>query len=148
MYSKAPKDAPRSPEGKGPVTGNIPRDGPFDGRVARLLTSLLVGAARWRRGERLSGRQYIHAHAVGCLLRLLQRHVPPLGPAALDDLDPFRRFEAAHPSLGREMEEALRQEPPAAARRLLAIAGRELAERLPGYPWEGAEALGRWLEEP
>ncbi len=58
----------------------------------QLLGNLLLGGGRAARGELLSARLFVAGHAAGHLLRLLARHVPPEADAALDDLDPFRRF--------------------------------------------------------
>jgi hypothetical protein len=119
--------------------------GPDDAWLCgQLLTALLVGAGRFWRGERLSGQQLVRSAAIGHLLRLIERHLPPERPGSLDDLDPFRRFESAYPALGRELEEALALEVPAAARALLSLATRELGQRLP-FPAEGAAAVARFL---
>ena len=114
-----------------------------DWLAGQLLTELLVAAARARRGERLAGRQRLAA-AAGHLLRLAARHLPPAEPAALDDLDPVRRFERAFPALAAEIDAAMGREVPEAARALLAVAGRALGPRLPA---EGAAAVTRWLDE-
>lgn len=116
-----------------------------DWLMGQLLTALLVGAGRWRRGERLSGGRMVKGAALEPLLRLLGRHLPAPGEGRLDGLDPFRRFEAVLPALGAEIDEALREEPPEAARRLLGLAVRELGGRLPRFPHAGAAAVGAAL---
>jgi hypothetical protein len=119
---------------------------PDDGWLAgQLLTSLVVGAGRFRRGERLSAHQMVKVAALGHLVRLLTRHVPPERAGVQDDLDPFRRFEAAWPEIGREIGKALLREAPDAASALLAIAVRELPERLPAFPVEAASAVAAFL---
>lgn len=115
--------------------------------VGQLLTGLLVGSGRFARGERLAGTAIVAERALRNLLLLLARHVPAQDPSVLDDLDPFRRVERAWPGLGAELDAALAVPAPAAARRLLAIAARELGPRLPGFPFEAAASVARVLEE-
>jgi hypothetical protein len=121
-------------------------DRPDDGwLMGQLLTSLVVGAGRFRRGERLSAHQMVKVAALGHLVRLLARHVPAARPEGRDDLDPFRRFEAAWPGMGRELGEALLRELPEAASALLAVAVRELSGRLAAFPLEAASAVAAFL---
>jgi hypothetical protein len=112
--------------------------------VGQFLTNLLVGSGRWRRGERLSGAQLVRQGALGHLLRLVAAHVPPDDPGAPDDLDPFRRFERAWPRLAGEIQTALSAEVPEAARRLLALAVRELGPRT-DLPPEAVAAVEKAL---
>jgi hypothetical protein len=95
----------------------------------QFLSSLLVGADRFRRGERLAGRARVQ-EAARFLVQLLQ-------PRAQDSLDPLRRFEQAFPGLGRDLDDALALPAPDAAVRLLSIARRELLD----LPRPAAEAL-------
>jgi hypothetical protein len=97
--------------------------------AGQLVTSLLIGADRYRRGERLAGRARLQ-EAVRFLVQLLE-------PAPPDSLDPLRRFEQAFPALGRELDAALEQTVPEAAARLLAIARRELRD----FPVDAARAV-------
>jgi hypothetical protein len=113
-------------------------------RCGQLLANLLVGAARHARGERLSGSQFV-GYAAQHLAALLARHVPKEAEAPLDDLDPLRRFELAYPALGRELGDLLAAPLPLAAPGLLALARRELAGRLPGWPAEAVETVARCL---
>jgi hypothetical protein len=110
----------------------------------QLLTALLVGAGRYRRGERVGGRAQIQAAAVH-LAQLLARALPQQRGSLLDTLDPLRRFEQAYPALGKEVDEALGRPPPDATLWLLRIARRELAQRLPEFPDEAAGVLERLL---
>jgi len=112
--------------------------------AGQLLGRLWVGAGRWRRGERLAGEQVVRCQALGHLLRLVAALVPPDGPAAPDDLDPFRRFERGWPRLAAELE-ALRVLPvPEAAAGMLALAERELPAEV--LPPAGLAAVRRALE--
>lgn len=104
-------------------------------RFGQFLANLLVGAGRYARGERLSGRQFL-GYALQNLVVLLAKHVPKEKDHPLDDLDPLRRFERVWPALGRELEAALRLPVPQGALGLLEIARRELGGRLAGYPAE------------
>jgi len=111
--------------------------------AGQFLADILIAAGRSRRGERLAGRQRLAA-AAGHLVRLAARHLSPAEPAALDDLDPARRFERAFPALAAEIDAVLGREVPEAAWALLAVAARALGSRLPA---EGAAAVARRLDE-
>ena len=113
--------------------------------AGQVLTTLLVGAGRFRRGERLAGHRFVKGHAVDHLLRLVAACVPPADPAAPDDLDPSRRFERAWPALAAEIEGALALEVPAAAARLLALARRVAGD---GEQARGFAAVERALGAP
>lgn len=109
----------------------------------QFVTALLVGAGRYLRGERLAGRAAVQA-AVVHLVQLLSRALPT-EQSMLDSLDPLRRFERAHPRLGEEIDDALGRSSPEAAVLLLRLAQRELADRLPEFPVDGARAVERRL---
>ncbi|HEU4726852.1 MAG TPA: hypothetical protein VFT22_03155 [Kofleriaceae bacterium] len=98
-------------------------------RVGQLLTALVVGAGRAVRGETLSGHHFVRTGAIEHFL-VLHRARRGDDPHR-DDLDPARRFERAHPELGKELELAVRHPIPEAARQLLAISTRELGDLLP-----------------
>lgn len=115
-----------------------------DWLVGQFLTSLLVGAGRHDRGERLSGGQLVKTTALGHLVVLLARHSGSPGTEKLDSLDPLRRFEIVFPSLGRRLHAALGLETPGAARALLDIA----VEELPGWIPETAAAAVRPRLDP
>jgi hypothetical protein len=116
--------------------------------LGQFLTNLLVGAGRERRGERLSGRQFVMTHALRHLLLLLERHLPSARREVLDNLDPLRRFEQAFPDLGAELNGILDRGMPAAAAGLLRLAQRELAPRLEGFPTRAAEVVLAQIEAP
>lgn len=111
----------------------------------QFLTGLLVGNGRYRRGERLSGHVFIKDYATRHLLTLLARHLPAPNHALLDNLDPFRRFERVYPELGAEINELQLLPPPETAVGLLAIARRELANRLDNYPETAVETIAAQL---
>jgi hypothetical protein len=115
--------------------------------AGQLLGNLLVGGGRAARGEVLSARLFVAGHATGHLLRLLARHVPAEAETPLDDLDPFRRFERAYPSLGGRLNAALALPPLDAALALLDVAARELGPRLPGWPAAAAGAVRNRLSK-
>lgn len=115
-------------------------------RCGQFLANLLVGAIRQARGERLSGRQFV-GYAAQHLAALLAKHVPKEAEAPLDDLDPLRRFERAYPVLGKEIGDLLDASVPEAAAGLLAIARRELADRISGWPGDAAATVERSLRE-
>jgi hypothetical protein len=112
----------------------------------QLLTNLLVGAGRYARGERLSGHRFVKEHAVHHLLWLLSAQIPPAVPAALDNIDPFRRFEQAFPALGAEINACLLLPVPQAALELLDLVEQSVQYTLPDYPETAAQAVRRALE--
>lgn len=112
--------------------------------LGQLLAALLVGAGRWRRGERLAGIHLVNDVAAGHLVRLLRRHLPPDAPL-LDDLDPLRRFEAASPRLGAELAAALLLPADRAAAALLGLAERELGARVTAFPAGAFATVTAWL---
>jgi lincosamide nucleotidyltransferase B/F len=115
--------------------------------IGMLLSNLLVGVGRYVRGERLSGTQFVKGHALGHLLTLASRHLSSERDAALDDLDPFRRFELAYPRLSRDVEHALSLTTPLAARALLDIAQREFAPLLERVGGTSFQAVGSRIDE-
>ncbi len=110
-------------------------------RVA--LAKLLIGVGRARRGELLTASRNIRGEAVEHLLAAFAAALPG-DRAALDGLDPHRRFERVHPELGARVEAALRLDPEAAARELLTLAEEHLGER-DDFPARGAAAIRRRL---
>jgi len=114
--------------------------------VGQFLTALLVGAGRDARGERLAGQQLVRGAAVQHLLTLLSKHVPAERTAALDDLDPLRRFENAYPELGAEIHHALEAPPARGALLLLRLAERTLCAALPGDAARAVEIVRRRVE--
>lgn len=114
--------------------------------VGQLLTALLVGVGRDARGERLAGQQLLRGAAVQHLLALLSKHAPAERAAALDDLDPLRRFETAYPRLGAEIHRALEAPPARGALLLLRVAEREMKAVLPEDAARAIEIVRRRIE--
>jgi hypothetical protein len=111
----------------------------------QMLTALLVGVGRYRRGEHIDGRALVQS-AANHLAQLLAFAVPSQNAGALDNLDPLRRFEQAHPRLGREMDEALGHPPEEAALHLLHIALCELPARIPEFSAEATRTIEAFIE--
>lgn len=99
-------------------------------RVGTFLSQITIGVCRFGRGELLSANELIRGRAVRTLLSLLVTFVSPARDGQLDDLDPTRRFELAHPELARELDAALNSPALACAASLLSIARRELSGRV------------------
>jgi hypothetical protein len=102
--------------------------------TGQFLTGLLVGVGRYRRGERLSGGEFVKQHAITHLLRLIAATAHPSLTGDLDDIDPRRRFEAAFPEEAAAIQTALSLPTDDAARALLEMAERRFADHLPGWP--------------
>ena len=94
----------------------------------QLRTALLVGVLRHRRGEHLSGIDFVHRFALRHFLVLLARHVPAERPDLRDNLNPFRRVEQAYPAVGADLARVFASgNLEETARGLLDLAARELA---------------------
>jgi lincosamide nucleotidyltransferase B/F len=106
-----------------------------------FLCELLIGFRRSQRGERISGKAFIKQYAFYNLLKLLCHYLPAENKQKLDNLDPFRRFETVFPEVGREINAALLLNNEECAQTLLAIADRELRDRMPDYPNVTAELI-------
>lgn len=114
------------------------RDDAADVRL--VLTQVLIGLGRFRRGEVLSAGESVRSEALTYLLRVLGRRLP--GAAhLLDTLDPRRRFELVHPALAAEIAGALRGDVDSAGRALLDIAERELEPGWDDFPRRGLAAV-------
>jgi hypothetical protein len=100
-----------------------------DWLVGQFLVQLVTGSGRFARGERLAGHARVKGVALQRLLELLGRAAP--NPAALDNLDPVRRFEQGSPELSARLERALALDTPDAAIALFRIAHEALSERIP-----------------
>lgn len=117
---------------------DLPEGAPDASRAARLLlTQILIGVGRYRRGEVLSAGRSIRDEAAAQLLTALAARLPG-DIQRLDTLDPRRRFEKVHPAIAAEIESALRSDPETAARGLLAIAETHLGDLVPA---RGANAV-------
>jgi len=112
--------------------------------AGQFLTELVVGAARVGRGERLSGHFRVRMSAVQHLLGLVRLRASPEARARLDDLDVSRRLESVLPDLARDIDQALLQPVPDAARALLAVGQRLFPELIPAeFPRALEQVLAR-----
>ena len=64
---------------------------------------MIVGINRNARGEHVSANARMRGQALELLASLVRDLVPAEPDAALDNLDPHRRFELAHPEIGRRL---------------------------------------------
>lgn len=113
--------------------------------MGEFITNLLVGVWRCRRGEYLSGRQFITFSSLYSLLRLIPKHIPSDHPEVLDNIDPLRRFELAYPGIGQEINHLLQLDPEQAAAGLLDLADTLLRHRLTDYPAEAVAVIRRQI---
>ena len=100
-------------------------------RYHQLLKELVIGLGRDARGERLSANARVRGAALRSLLSLLGQFVPSESADRLDNLDPHRRFELAHPGLATRLAEALERPIPDIVDEMLAVIAETLAGRLP-----------------
>lgn len=129
-----------SPENRLYSPENLQRD------MGIFLCLLVVGAGRVARGEVISGQAFIRTHALGHLLPLLAHTLPTADASALDNLDPFRRFEQAFPQVGAQINTALGQQPIEAALALLDVYERMLY-KVEGYSSEAVATVRRFLSQ-
>lgn len=115
-----------------------PRDDAADIRL--VLTQVLVGIGRARRGERLSAGESVRSEALTYLLRVLGHRLPG-DQNLLDTLDPRRRFERVHPELAARIATAIEQDVESAGRELLLIAEEQLEPGWDDFPRRGLAAL-------
>jgi hypothetical protein len=97
-----------------------------------FLSVLVIQVGRARRGELLTAGQGIRGTAATALLKVLTRRLPY--DRQLDKLDVSRRFEFAHPEIGKVIADALAQQPEQAAIDLLKISEKYLAPLWIDYP--------------
>jgi hypothetical protein len=112
----------------------------------QLLTHVLIGVGRHRRGEAMSGAFFVKGLAVRDLIVLVERVVQSERSSLLDDLDPLRRFDLVYPGIAVELEALLLMETVKAADGLLELARRELGPLLPDLPWHALEVVRQRLE--
>jgi len=112
--------------------------------AGQFLVELVVGAARYGRGERISAHFRVRVGAVQHLLALVRMRTPAEARARLDDLDVSRRVETVLPEVARDVDAALLLPVPACARALLAVALRIVPDLVPpGVPGALDRVLAR-----
>jgi hypothetical protein len=112
--------------------------------VRLVLTQVLIGIGRSRRGEVLSAGESVRSEALAYLLRVLGRRLPG-ERRLLDTLDPRRRFELVHPELAAEIAATLQADVELVGRTLLDLAERELEPGWDDFPRRGLAAVRRRL---
>lgn len=115
--------------------------------LGMLVSDLLVGFGRYRRGEWLSAHERIAGQAVGHLLRATAL-LPAPHRSLLDALDPRRRFERVHPALGTELRSLVSSPVPEMARGLLAVARREVGDLAPADVVDAMDVVDEVLRAP
>jgi hypothetical protein len=102
-----------------------------------LLSQVLIGVGRARRGEVLIAGQHLRAYCMPHLLGLIVHWVQPMPgtESVADNLNRFRRFEKMYPELAARIEEALQEPVEACARSMV-----HLVQELGANPQRG-EAL-------
>jgi hypothetical protein len=110
------------------------------GDIRLVLTQVLVGIGRYRRGEVLSAGESVRSEALAYLLRVLGRRLPG-DQGLLDTLDPRRRFELVHPELAARIASTLERDVESVGRELLVIAEEQLAAGWEEFPHRGLAAV-------
>ncbi|MDX2078863.1 MAG: hypothetical protein SFZ02_20685 [bacterium] len=110
-----------------------------------VLSLLYVGGGRYARGEKLSAHAFIKHHLLHHFLPLLV-NLNEANHEKLDNLDPFRRFEAVYPVLAEKINTALCLSPVACAKALLDILVEETEARISPYPVKVVAVVRAYLE--
>ena len=86
-----------------------------------LLSHILIGVGRFRRGETLIAGEQIRSYLVPNLLNLITSWVEPAPGSAVseDNLNRFRRFEKRYPAAAEAITAALASDVETAARKIL-----------------------------
>lgn len=101
-------------------------------RFRAIVVQLVIGLGRDARGETLSAHERIRGRALADLLSLVRDFRAPETDAPLDNLDPYRRMEAAHPTIAHRLAAALDQPLPAVVETMLQVLEDELGDAVPG----------------
>lgn len=113
-----------------------------------FLCLVYIGTGRARRGERLSANVFLRQYAVVPLLRVVTDLLAPATAAALDALDPWRRFESAAPDLAAQIDAALCHPVDEVGAVLVESARAYLAPRWAQYPATETDLVLRLLARP
>ena len=110
-------------------------------RFRQIVVQLIVGLGREARGESLSAHERIRGQALTHLLSLVRDFVPAENDTALDNLDPYRRIELAHPEICRRINAALMAPLPVLADTMLLLLEEHLVGRVPAASAESIAAV-------
>lgn len=102
---------------------SVPAQPNWDAELDLLLTHILIGVGRARRGEVLIAGQHTRSYLLGHFLGLMSSWVDaaPGTSQTEDNLNRFRRFELRFPELGARVEAALQLDVEAGARAILEL---------------------------
>jgi len=110
-------------------------------RYHRFVKELVIGLARYGRGETLSANQRIRGPAMTILLSLIGDFLHSEQAQTRDNLDPHRRFELAHPAHASRLNQALESPVPELADEMLRIAEEALVDRVSAATPESPDAV-------
>jgi hypothetical protein len=107
-------------------TASEPTPADWNAELELLLTHILIGVGRARRGETLIAGQHTRSYLLGHALGLLGHWIPAEADTegSVDNLNRFRRFEQRHPLLAREIETALQADVETGASQILELLAR------------------------
>jgi len=110
-------------------------------RFRQIVVQLIVGLGRDARGESLSAHERIRGQALTHLLSLVRDFMPAENDTPLDNLDPYRRIEVAHPEICRRLDTALTAPLPELAETMLLLLEEHLVDRVPAFSAESLAAV-------
>ncbi len=118
---------------------------PAADHVVLALLKLAVGVGRVRRGEVVTGGQFIHTYAVTHLCHAARARLGPTATTIDARLDPVRRIERDLPAFGTSLAAALAQPPEAAARGVYDLLRATLEPGWDAFPTAAADVIGARL---
>ena len=119
--------------------------------IRLVLTKLLVGVGRLRRGGRLGATSFIRTWAVQRLTRAIRGRYSEQSTGLRDTIDPERRFEWDFPEWAARIGDALDRDTENAARDLFTFVRDVLEPGWEGFPTAAADAVARrlgWVASP
>ena len=113
--------------------------------VRLMLVKLLIGVGRARRGEVLTGGQFVRSWAVQHLVRAIRGRFAERSTRQRDPIDPVRRFENDFPQWAAQIAAALEEPVEVGAHSLYQLAREVLEPGWAHFPARGADAVAARL---
>lgn len=106
-----------------------------------ILTQVLIGVGRARRGEVQSARELVCSDAIVLFHTAVWARITPEAGVTINQLDPRRRFDRAYPNLGSRLDGLTQHDVEAAGRLLVDLTEEVLAPGWDDFPHAGLAAV-------
>lgn len=110
-----------------------------------MISNILVGAMRAKRGETLSAHAFIKHHALYAFMTICWHQLSTDSPHQ-DSLDPFRRFEQQFPEIGQKLTSIMEASVQEAALALLQLSETHLSSRVENNRAEALKTIQSYIE--